>query len=107
MKSEIGVESIPLRCKLGDWRARPIDFKNWTRYIGDAQSRFFQKLSSLSDLLCVELQEILVPHTPEFDPFKAKFLRNHLHYVSEVLADLVINDGDSERRVHILNPSCD
>jgi hypothetical protein len=98
IEGEIGVELIALRAVFGLGRARPISFEKRTGDISDAQLVLFQDAFCFADFFCIESEQVFVPHSAQLDPAHTKFTRSHFAGMAEILADLVIDYGDFERR---------
>src|ERR1700730_4033576 len=105
LKSKVSVELITLGAVFGFGRARPIHLEQRTGDVGDAQIVLFQNTPCFLDFFCVQIQQVFVPHAPQFDPIHAKFSGGHLASVAEVLRHLVADNSNSERRLHTVTPS--
>src|SRR5271168_2690136 len=86
-------------------RPRPIHLEQRARNIRHSQFVLFQYPPRLCDFLRVQIQQVLVPHPAQLDPFHSKFPRRHLARPPKILADLVVDHRPPERRFHTFTPS--
>src|SRR5260370_1498408 len=100
LKRKIGVKLIALGAVLRLRCARPIHLEQRTGDVRHAQLVLSQYAPRFLDFLGVQLQQVLIPHAAQPDPFHAKFLRSHFAGSAKVLPYLVVDDRNPEWRFH-------
>src|SRR6266702_2695303 len=68
---------LRLRC------AWPIHLEKRAGDVRHSQLVPFQYAPRFLDFLCVQLEQVLVPHAAQLDPFHAKFLRSYFAHVAK------------------------
>src|SRR5262249_61938462 len=98
IKGRVGGELVALlRTVLRSRSVLPVHLKERAGHVGDAKFVALENASCFRDLLRIEPGEGLVPHTAQLDPLHPEFLRGNFAGATEVLRDLVVNYGHSER----------
>ena len=80
------------------WSALPIHFEQRAGNIGHAQTVFLQNALRFCDFLRIKVNDVLVPHRTQFNPSHPEFARRNLAGMAKILADLIIDNGNAERR---------
>src|SRR5208337_5137764 len=73
--------------------------EEWTGDVGDLQIVFGKDFLRVGNLRCAEVDDVLAPHGTKLDPAQAKIVRDNVTIVVEILGDLIVDDGNSERRL--------
>src|ERR1700687_509343 len=105
LESEIVMALIVLRTELRLGCAWPVHLEERAGNIRHPQLVFFQDAARFIDFLGIQFEQVLVPHATQLDPTHSKFFRSYFARAAKVLTDLVIDNGDSERRIHTVTPS--
>src|ERR1700693_2996669 len=102
IESEVGMEvAVLAELRLGS--TLPVDFKEWTGDIGHSQSVLLKNTTRVRNLVCVQIENVLVPHAAKLDPLHPEFPRGNFAGTAKVLRDLVVDNGDAERGVQGLS----
>src|SRR5271165_2132542 len=95
IECEVGVK-ISMHAVFRRGSTFPFDLEERTGDIGYAQSVFLDNAAGLGNFVCVEVEDVLVPHAAELDPLHAEFVGGNFAGVAEVLRDLVVDHGNAE-----------